>query len=88
MNSKQQVKTKLGHVVQIHVCRLTWTWCLTFQMSSARAWASVILAGIRDSRRHCTTSFSENVEVTETKYQMLKVLSFCDRQKNSANFSS
>ena len=23
MNSKRQVKTKLGHVVKIHVCRLT-----------------------------------------------------------------
>ena len=29
MNSKRQVKMKLGHVVQIRVCRLTLTWCLT-----------------------------------------------------------
>ena len=27
-----------------------------------------------------TTSFSENVEVAETRYQMLEVLSFCDRE--------
>ena len=35
---------------------------------------SVILAGKRGSRRHSTTSFSENVEVAETRYQMLEVL--------------
>ena len=29
MNSKRQVKMKLGHVVQICVCRLTLTWCLS-----------------------------------------------------------
>ena len=29
MNSKRQVKGKLGHVVQLRVCRLTWTWSLT-----------------------------------------------------------
>ena len=42
-------------------------------------------------------SFSENVEVAKTSYQMLEVLSFCDRERvsvtsftksNSANFSS
>ena len=33
--------------------------------SSARAWTSVILAGKRGSRRHSTTSFSENVVVAE-----------------------
>ena len=30
---------------------------------------------------HSTTSFSENVVVAETSYQMLKVLSFCDRDR-------
>ena len=30
-------------------------------LSSARAWTNVILAGKCDSRRHSTTSFSENV---------------------------
>ena len=50
-------------------------------LSSARAWTSVILAGKRDSRRYSTTSFSENVEVAETSYQMLEVLSFCDRER-------
>ena len=39
-------------------------------LSSAPAWTSVVLAG-RGSRRHSTTSFSENVEVMETSYQML-----------------
>ena len=28
-----------------------------------------------------TTSFRENVEVAETRYQMLEVLSFCDRER-------
>ena len=59
-------------------------------LRSFRAWNSVILAGKRDSRRRSTTSFSENVVVAETSYQMLEVLSFCDlRYKgNSAHFSS
>ena len=35
-------------------------------LSSACAWASVILAGKRDSRRHSITSFSENVVVAGT----------------------
>ena len=35
----------------------------------------------RDSRRiHSTSGFHENVAVSETSYQMLKVLSFCDSQ--------
>ena len=50
-------------------------------LSSARAWASVILAGKCVSRRRSTTSFSKNVEVAETSYQMLEVLSFCDRER-------
>ena len=28
INSKRQLRGKLGHVVQIHVCRLAWTWIL------------------------------------------------------------
>ena len=39
------------------------------------------LAGKRGNRRHSTTSFSENVEVAETRYQMLTVLSFRDRER-------
>ena len=39
---------------------------------------SVILAGKRGSRRHSTTSFSANVVVAKTSYQMLEVLSFMD----------
>ena len=41
----------------------------------------VILAGKCGSRRQSTMSFSENVEVAETSYQMLEVLSFCDRER-------
>ena len=41
------------------------------EINSARAWTSVILAGKQGSRRHSTMSFSENVEVAETSYQML-----------------
>ena len=32
------------------------------------------------SRLHSTTNFNENVEVAETRCQMLEVLSFCDRK--------
>jgi len=37
------------------------------------------LARKRGSRRRTTTGFSENVVVMETRYQMLKGLSFCNR---------
>ena len=40
-----------------------------------------MLAEKRGSRRHSTTSFSENVEVAKTSYQMLEVLSFYDRER-------
>ena len=63
-------------------------------LSSARAWPSVILAGKRDSRRHSSMSFSENVVVSETSYQMLEVLSLWPgegltsfNKDNSANLS-
>jgi len=42
--------------------------------------ACVILAGKPGSRRHSRTSFSENVVVAETSYQMLEVLPFCGRE--------
>jgi len=42
-------------------------------LSSALAWTNVILAGKRDSRRHSTTSFSENVIVAGTIYQISEV---------------
>ena len=48
-------------------------------LSIAHPWTSVISAGKSDSRRHSTTSFSENVVVVGTSYQMLDVLSFCYR---------
>ena len=34
-----------------------------------------------DSSRHSTTSFSVNVVVAKTSYQMLEVFSFCDRER-------
>ena len=49
--------------------------------SSARARTNVIFAGKSDSRRHSTTSFSENVVVAKTTCQMLGILSFSDREK-------
>ena len=49
-------------------------------LSSARAWPSVILARKHDSRRHSSMSFSENVVVSETSYQMLEVLSLWLRE--------
>ena len=42
-------------------------------LRSAHARTSVILAGKRDSRLHSTTSFSENVVVAGTSYQILEV---------------
>ena len=42
---------------------------------------SVILAGKCGSHCHSTTSFSENVVVAETTYQILEVLSFCDQER-------
>ena len=44
-------------------------------LSIAQAWTSVILAGKRDRRRHSTTSFSEEVVVAGTSYQMLESFS-------------
>ena len=41
-----------------------------------------MLAGKRDSRRHSTTSFNENVVVAEKSYQMLEVLSLCDQERD------
>ena len=39
-------------------------------LSTARAWGSVILAGKRDSRRHSTTGFSENIVIVGTGHEM------------------
>ena len=38
------------------------------------------LSGKRGSRRHPTTSFHANFVVGKKRYQMLEVLSFCDRE--------
>ena len=55
---------------------------ITFSLPSASLDLKVpILAGKRGIRRHSTTSFSKNVKVAETSYQMLKVLSFCDQER-------
>ena len=40
-----------------------------------------MLAGKFGSRRHSTTSFSENVVVAKTSYQMLGISSFSDRER-------
>ena len=40
-----------------------------------------ILAGKRGSRRHSTTSFSKNVVVAGTSYEMLEVLAFCNWER-------
>ena len=52
-------------------------------VGSAHAWTSVILAGKRGSRRHFTTSLSENVVVAKTRYQIIKleVLAFCKQKR-------
>ena len=50
-------------------------------LRSARACTSVSLAEKRDSCRHSTTGFSENVVVAETSYQVLEALSLCDRER-------
>ena len=50
-------------------------------LSIAGAWTGTILAGKHDSHGHCATKFSMNVVVAETSYQMLEVLSFCDRER-------
>ena len=44
---------------------------------------NVILAGKCDSHGHSTTSFSENVVVAKTSYQMLGILSFSDLERAS-----
>ena len=49
--------------------------------SSVCSRASVILVGKRDSRRHSTTSFTSNVTVAGTSYQMLEVIWFCYRER-------
>ena len=44
-------------------------------VSSAHTCANVNVAGKCDSHRHSTTSFSANVVVTKTGYQILGILS-------------
>ena len=39
------------------------------------------LAGKFDNHRHSTVSFSENDVVAGTSYEVLEVLSFCDRER-------
>ena len=51
------------------------------------------MAGKRDSRRHSTTSFSKNVVVAKTSYEMLDYFAIetwfnLFRKGNSVNFSS
>ena len=42
---------------------------------------NVNLAGKCDRHRHSTTSFSENIVVATTSYQMLGILSFSERER-------
>ena len=42
-------------------------------------------AGKRDSRRHSTTSFAENVVVTKTSYQMLEAKLYYFRSGEDLN---
>ena len=64
-------------------------------LSNAGKWTSVILAGKSGSRRHSCKSFSENVVLAETSYQMFDCLIllrsgeslFSSNKDNSANFS-
>ena len=54
---------------------------LTFSLPSASLDLKVlILAGQRDSRHYSTTCFTANVLVEESSYQLLEVLTFCDRE--------
>ena len=62
-------------------------------MCCACTWASVILAGKRDCRRHSTTSFSDNVVVPYCDQERaqppsinIKVLTFLGRQKDYEAF--
>ena len=49
-------------------------------LSSARVRPNVILAGV-NGHRHSSKSFSENVVVAKTRYQMLGILPFSDRKR-------
>ena len=49
--------------------------------SSGRRRTNIILAEISDSHRHSTTSFSDNIVVAKTRYQMLGILSFSNRER-------
>ena len=49
---------------------------------SARAWERHFGGKTWLRGRHSTTSFSENVVVAETSFQMLEVLAFCDRERS------
>ena len=50
-------------------------------LSGARARTNVILAGKRDNPRHSNTSFSENIVVAKTSYQIVGILSFSDLKR-------
>ena len=53
---------------------------LRVQIFSILARDPIILAGKRDSRRHSSTSFRENVVVAEKSNKVLEVLSSCGRE--------
>ena len=72
-----KVHFRLTSVAQKRCCLSSLKRRSTKIRRSARAGTSGILAGKRDSCSHPTTTFSGNVVVVETSYQMLEVLSFC-----------
>ena len=74
-NLKTMLMQNFG-VTNIEHYGMLWYFLEWSIQSSARARTNVILAGKSDSRRHSTTSFSENVVVAKTTCQMLGILSF------------
>ena len=61
--------------------RMRFSQYLVGLLSTASTWTRFILAGKCISRRHSTTSFSENVVVAKKSYQMLEALKLCYQEK-------
>lgn len=69
-----------GHVIEPLYSK-TGTGVETRSSYKLRAWASDILAGKCNTRRHSTMIFSENVVLAETSCQMFGGLLFCDCER-------
>ena len=85
-NLKTMLMQNFG-VTNIEHYGMLWYFLEWSIQSSARARTHVILAGKSASRRHSTTSFSENVLVAKTSYQMLGILSFSDCGEGFTSFN-